>query len=171
MLIRFAKHANRPATLNCLRDDGSATWFTASPANADFFVYHDLLHYAVEATLGYSTAFFGLVAAGRDLNDFGSEEGTPDVRAYSVEANDTERLVGLIQTVSSQGVPPSYEALCEAWSSSTNGDSSERPPIDEAQLATICAVWQNLTQRWKATEVNHTLELAFPREESAQPTA
>src|SRR5579871_6157934 len=108
MLIRFANHANRPATLNCLREDG-----------------------------------------------------TPDVRAYSVEAIDTERLVGLIQTVSSQGVPPSYEALCEAWSSSTNGDSSERPPIDEAQLATICAVWQNLTQRWKATEVNHTLELAF----------
>ena len=35
-------------------------------------VLHDLIHYVVETTLGYREAFFGLLAAGWDIQDFGA---------------------------------------------------------------------------------------------------
>jgi hypothetical protein len=170
MIIRFAKHANRPPTLNCVRDDGSATWFTASPGNAEFFVAHDLLHYAVEAILGYTSAFYGLVAAGRDLNDFGSTDGVKDARPLSLEAADTERLVGLIQALSAQGEPPTLNAITVAWAMTAAEESSAEAPLTEAQLAEICTVWGKLVQRWRTIGVGETLELAFPKPTVLQPT-
>src|SRR5262249_62175861 len=35
------------------------------------FPVHDLVHYCVESTLGFRDAFFGLIAAGWNLEDFG----------------------------------------------------------------------------------------------------
>ena len=164
MIIKFAKHANRPPTLNCTRDDGTVSWFTASAANGDYFVSHDLLHYAVEATLGYTTAFYGLVADGRDLNDFGSRDGAKDARGYTAEALDAERLVGLIQVLSVDGQPPCYEALLEAWSTSAEPQSSRPLPLTEAQLNDICTAWGRMVKRWQTVESNGSLELAFPKQ-------
>lgn len=163
MLIKFAKHANRPPTMNCVRDDGSATWFTASAANGDYFVSHDLLHYAVEAILGYTTAFYGLVAAGRDLNDFGSTEGVKDERPNSAEAMDAERLVGLIQTLSAHGSSPGYEAVADAWAAAPEPHSSSKVPVTEAQLTEIYIVWGKLVRRWQTIDVNGAMELTFPK--------
>lgn len=163
MVIKFAKHANRPPTLNCIRDDGTATWFTASAANGDHFVAHDLLHYAVEGVLGYTTAFYGLVAEGRDLHDFGSREGVPDSRPYSREAIDAERLVGLIQTMSTAGRPPSYDTLLEAWANTDAPQSSRELPLTEAQLKEICTAWGRMMERWRSMAVNDSLELMYPR--------
>jgi hypothetical protein len=167
MVIRFAKHANRPPTLNCVRDDGSETWFTASAANGDYFVAHDLLHYAVEATLGYTNAFYGMVATGRDLNDFGGAEGVPDERGYTAEAPaealDTERLVGLVQTMSSAGSPPSYAAVHEAWTTAVDDRGSPLPPVSEDQLADICKVWGRLVRHWQSIDVPGAVELTFPK--------
>ncbi|HKR09017.1 MAG TPA: hypothetical protein VJS39_07505, partial [Gemmatimonadaceae bacterium] len=41
-------------------------------AQAAFFPRHDLTHYAVETVLGHRNGFYGLVAAGWDLTDFGN---------------------------------------------------------------------------------------------------
>ena len=163
MLIKFAKHANRPPTMNCVRGDGTATWFTASAANADYFISHDLLHYAVEAILGYTTAFYGLVAAGRDLNDFGSTEGVKDERSSSPEAMDAECLVDLVQALSADGSTPSYQAVAAAWADAVEPHSSSTPPVTEAQLTEICTVWGKLVRRWQTIEVNGALELSFPK--------
>ena len=163
MLIRFAKHANRPPTLNCVRDDGTASWYTASPANAEFFVAHDLLHYVVETTLGYTSAFYGLVDAGRDLNDFGSRDGASDDRSYTSEAKDAERLVGFIQVMAATGDPPSLNMVTDAWNSSAKEHDSSAPPLSEEQLTEICTRWRDLVGQWHAVESAGTLELAFPK--------
>ncbi|MHB8636507.1 MAG: hypothetical protein ACYC96_08545 [Fimbriimonadaceae bacterium] len=162
MLIKFSKHANRPPTLNCIREDGTATWFTASAANSDYFVAHDLLHYAVESSLGYTSAFFGMVAAGRDLNDFGSTNGVADVRPISLEAADAERIVGFVQVMSASGATPLYETVTDAWRTSDVQEASLEPPLTEAQLTDICALWSKLMGRWQTTEVPGVLELSFP---------
>jgi len=72
MIIRLSKGKNdKSGTLTCLRDDGSSTWQKSS----DYFAYHDLIHYAVETTLGFRDAFLGLVAKGKGLDEFGTRNG------------------------------------------------------------------------------------------------
>ena len=66
MLIQLKKGRDGPSTLSCLRSDGSRTWAKEHP----FFPLHDLRHYAVESVLGFDEAFFGLIAAGWEIDDF-----------------------------------------------------------------------------------------------------
>jgi hypothetical protein len=54
------------------RADGTATWERKEEPNAWFFVAHDLTHFAVETILGYRRGFYGLVAEGWALSDFGT---------------------------------------------------------------------------------------------------
>ena len=50
MVIRLTKgKGEKPGTLTCVRDDGTTTWQKSS----EYFARHDLMHYAVETTLGY----------------------------------------------------------------------------------------------------------------------
>jgi hypothetical protein len=91
MIIRCTKgKQNKPDTLTCVRDDGSITWEHSAVG-----IPHDLLHFAVETTLGYRSAFYGLVAAGCDIGAFGTKEGEKDT--YPTEALWAKTLVGLLQ--------------------------------------------------------------------------
>jgi hypothetical protein len=66
-------------SLTAVRPNGSRTWSRLHP----FFPAHDLLHYAVETTLGFHEAFFGLLAAGWAIDDFSrpAEEHLGRIRA------------------------------------------------------------------------------------------
>ena len=66
MVIQLKKGRDGPATLACVRVDGTRTWGKEHP----FFPVHDITHCAVESVLGYDQAFFGLIAAGWDIDDF-----------------------------------------------------------------------------------------------------
>ncbi len=66
MLIQLKKGRDGPATLACVRADGTRTWGKEHP----FFPTHDLTHCAVESVLGFDQAFFGLIATGWDIDDF-----------------------------------------------------------------------------------------------------
>ncbi len=66
MLIQLKKGRDGPATLACVRADGSRTWGKEHP----FFPVHDLTHCAVESVLGFDQAFFGLIARGWDIDHF-----------------------------------------------------------------------------------------------------
>jgi hypothetical protein len=66
MVIQLKKGRDGPATLACVRADGSRTWGKEHP----FFPLHDLTHCAVESVLGFDQAFFGLIATGWNIDDF-----------------------------------------------------------------------------------------------------
>jgi hypothetical protein len=70
--VRIKKQADGRTALTCTRADGTTTWQRQEGASAAFFPHHDLTHYAVESALGLREGFYGLVAAGWDLSDFGS---------------------------------------------------------------------------------------------------
>src|SRR5213076_3104652 len=72
MLIRIKKRTDGSAALSCLRDDGSVTWQRQEGIQGRFFPLHDLTHYAVETVLGHRRGFYGLVAEGWELTDFGT---------------------------------------------------------------------------------------------------
>ena len=100
MIIRFTKGDGKPDVMTCVRDDGSVTW---SPVGASVGAHHDLRHYAVETTLGYTQAFFGLLASGRDIQSFGTKDGVKD--HYPEEAMWAEWIVGVLQFPAVSGHP------------------------------------------------------------------
>jgi hypothetical protein len=157
MVVQFTKHSDKAPTLTCIRNDGSTTWFRAGH-NGEFFVAHDLLHFAVESILGYSTAFYGMVAAGRDLNDFGSQNGVPDERKYSAEALKAEHIVGLIQVL----FPPGVAVDHAVFSNANETFAINLHDINEAQLTRIHTKWCQLIDRWHSTTHEVPLRLEFP---------
>lgn len=72
LIIRIRKNADGSAILSCLRADGSVTWQRQTGTHGRFFPIHDLTHYAVETVLGHRRGFYGLVAEGWNVTDFGA---------------------------------------------------------------------------------------------------
>ena len=68
--IRIKKNADGSAALTLVRPDGTTTWQKQNGKLGRFFPLHDLTHYSVETALGYTNAFYGLVASGWDIGDF-----------------------------------------------------------------------------------------------------
>src|SRR4051812_40234637 len=88
MLIRFSRPKGKPV-LTCIRDDGSLVYTRLR--QGEFFARHDLLHYAVESTLGLQHSFFGLIAAGWTIEAFDQAGAARELRAEAVH---TEFMVG-----------------------------------------------------------------------------
>jgi hypothetical protein len=66
MILRVTKHQGKPHIILYKRDDGTETWMHAD----DYFVRHDLSHYAIEKMLNYKTAFMGMLNQGMNIRDF-----------------------------------------------------------------------------------------------------
>lgn len=99
MLISLTKQGGL-TVLTCTRRDGSVTW--QKSARGGFFGQHDLLHYAIETTLGLRESFFGLVAAGRSIESF-LEPGT--AAALPIEALNTELMVNQLMIDTNYEIP------------------------------------------------------------------
>ena len=90
LTIRIKKNADGSAAISCRREDGSVTWQRQQGAQGRFFPLHDLTHYAVETVLNHRRGFYGLVADGWDLSDFGA----PWPRGRMPEDMDPSELIG-----------------------------------------------------------------------------
>src|SRR5438477_9524051 len=90
VIIEFAKRKDGNTILRCFRDDGSSTWQRNTNQHARFFPLHDLVHYAVETELGFSEGFFGLIAAGWNIEE---TTGKTTRGALPTEAIEVEHIV------------------------------------------------------------------------------
>lgn len=105
LTIRIKKNTDGRSSLTCTRADGTTTWQSMQNSQAAFFPRHDLTHYAVETVLRHHQGFYGLVAAGWDLSDFGTpwpRGRIPDEAVLSeivVGALDLERASGELARV------------------------------------------------------------------------
>ncbi len=159
MIIRFTKGIGKPNVLTCVRDDKTVTTFTA-PNATEFFVLHDLTHYAVETVLGYKYAFYGIVSEGRDIQDFGTQHGRKDERPYTPQAGYAEHIVGLIQNSSwGELTFPSFREMLKLVYSRAN---AVPPQVTETQFRDITVLMRSLIQQWKLLEEGEVLELPFP---------
>jgi hypothetical protein len=164
LLIRIKKKADGSAALSCTRADGSVTWQRQDGRLGAFFPLHDLAHYAVETVLGHRRGFYGLVAEGWDLTDF----GPPWPRGkISVEAAQSELLVGFFDLERASG-HVFTAADCKDMATSyraEHGVPHPPEPTDE-QLALIRRRRGELFARWRAVLPGETLELRFDRRET-----
>ena len=157
MRIRLTKETEtKPGSTSFLRNDGSVTWHKSTA----FFAKHDLIHYAVETTLGYQEAFLGLVAGGRGLDSFGTQNGTKDI--YTDQEIWTESIAGVCQwsSVVNDSSPNNTELLAIlAKTFDERGISA--PQISESQLSEIQMRVRDLHSLWDRVPAGETLELEF----------
>lgn len=153
LVIQIKKGKDSRPTLTCIRPDGTRTWRTAHP----FFPIHDLTHYAVESTLAYTEAFFGLIASGWNIDTF---EAPGKAREMPAQALWAERIVGLLDVERGSGVLHG-PAEFNAWLAHDHEGHPPVPPLTGDQLFRIRALRSALTARWQAIAPGDTLELEW----------
>ena len=160
MVIQIKKGRDGPATLVCVRDDGTRTWGKEHP----FFPLHDITHCVVESVLGFDHAFFGLIATGWAIDDFAK----PGVsRRMPVQAIIAEHAVGVFdreQTLPQPLTAAEFNETLMASLPPTCRAVFER--LDEMHLTQVRDLRNALAARWYALQAGETLAIPFPVEPS-----
>jgi len=97
MTITLKKMTTKPGILTITRTDGSITWTKLHKG----LETHDLAHFAVESTLQFDNAFYGLINKGYTVADFElpKEQRPFEVRPENMHENAiiTEHIVNLLE--------------------------------------------------------------------------
>lgn len=155
MEISFTKNSGKSHIISCRRNDGTVTWMQ----NSSFFITHDLCHYAMETKLGLKKAFYGMLAAGTDINDF---ELPKDQRTFPLteEAILAEQMVNLLTIEYSQGRIENFVSMLnEICHRDTN--LSNLPDIKTETLDEIRNLYNVLMNRWILLPEEETMILKF----------
>ena len=156
--IRIKKNPDGRTSLSCTRADGTTTWQRQDGAQAAFFPRHDLTHYAVETVLGHRQGFYGLVASGWDLTDFGKP--WPRGRIPS-DAGLTEMIVGFLDLERGTGQIGLAEDLNATLAQYCSENSLPAPLLTDADLNRVRQKRGELFARWEAVKPGDALELPF----------
>lgn len=158
-MIRIKKGADGRTALSCTRADGTSTWQRQEGAQAGFFPRHDLTHYAVETALHQRRGFYGLVAEGWDLSDFGMP--WPHGKLPK-EANLTEMIVGFFDRERASGQMGTAEELNAELAAFSEENGLPLPEeFDEEDLSLVRRKRGELFAQWNAVEPGGALELPF----------
>lgn len=161
LVIHIKKKTDGSAALSCRRADGSVTWQRQDGRQARFFPFHDLTHYAVETVQGYSRGFYGLLAEGWDLTDFGNPwpRGPLPVAALAAEL-----LVGFLDGERAAGLEwPAAQFNTTAATYFAQHGLSGACVVTDDDLRRIREKRRELFTWWTALAAGGTLELFFPR--------
>jgi len=157
--IRIKKNRDGRTSLSCTRADGTTTWQRQEGGQAVFFPRHDLTHYAVETVLGHRRGFYGLVAAGWDLSDFGSP--WPRGR-IPVDANLSEVIVSFFDLERRTGEIGLAKDLNETIARFCSEHSMPAPPLlTDDDLNRVRQKRGEVFARWEAIQPGDALELPF----------
>lgn len=160
MKIQFKKYKNKPSTLSCTRDDGSVTWTKIHPG----FEVHDIAHFAIETTLGFESAFFGLLKSGHDIGDFEiPREKRPDAllpKNLPLESLQTEHMVNLLLTEQLQ--TSRHEEYIETLRAILEEHHLEYPKdLTPQALSKIRKEFNTLHSQWEEINPDGELQLWF----------
>lgn len=145
--IEITKRQDGTGVLRCIREDGSRTW-QKQEKHAAFFALHDLTHYAVETALRCRCGFFGLIAAGWEIDETTGKSARGQL---SPEALEVERIVGLFNSERSSGV---------LWTADEFNQFSPRQ-LSQVELHRIRRLRSELFERWRTIGPGGNLELEF----------
>ncbi len=123
-----------------------------------------MAHYAVETTLGFKNAFYGLVAKGNNIEDFElprdkrPEEVMPD--NLPNEALVTEHLVNLIMT-KAQTNDMHFDILTALNAILEEKNLNFPRNLTKERMNEMWTLFQNLLQQWHMLPRGETMELEF----------
>lgn len=154
MKIQFQKKDNQHV-ISYIRGDHSNYWFIAN----DFLVLHDLSHFAIEKTLGYQHAFWGLIKSGIHPPDFEDSEKRKQLM-LSNEAWYAECMANLFLMELTQGEFYDFNDVFSSSLSTTNPEiivvSFESEVINK-----IRKFYKQLVIQWQNTIEGESLILDF----------
>jgi hypothetical protein len=157
--IEFAKRKDGNTVLRCIRDDGSVTWQRNNDEHARFFPLHDLLHYAVESELGFVQGFFGLLAAGWNIDE---TTGKSARGSLPDEALEVEHVVSAFSAEWNSDAGWSAADFNEQAATFTKTRGLPPPRLlTEEELKRVRARFQELVGRWRDLPEGETLRLEF----------
>jgi hypothetical protein len=168
LTIALTRRTDGSVIFSLRRPDGTSTWQKRSGPTAEFFAVHDLTHYAVETELGFERAFYGLVAEGWALTDF----GTPWPRGpMPADALPAEVIVGCFDTARAAGERLTAEA-CNSSAAAYFANAGVAPSpvsVTDAALDRVRARLSELVWRWQALPPGETMELEWAPDERSAP--
>lgn len=167
LLIRIKKHADGSAALTCTRADGTVTWQRQQGAQASFFPRHDLTHFAVETVLRHQRGFYGLVADGWDLTDFGAPWPRGRLPA---DLDPSELIVGFLDTERASGTRWTADDFNDKAAAyhRDHGLTAPPPMLTDDDLVRVRQRRAELFDQWDAVPAGGTLELSFDLAGTAQ---
>ena len=149
--------------LRCIRRDGSATG-CAMPRQG--ILPHDLIHYVVESTLAWRHGFYGMVAAGTDIDPAMQQQHDPAYRALADQAVHAEAVVESLQAqLWSAGADPGAfdEAMfLEGVRSACAVRGRSVPILPPGAGQTLFDQALALDARWREVPFHGMLELEMP---------
>ena len=153
MKLEFKKNRNKKHVIVYHRDNGTETWMYAD----DFFIAHDLSHYAIEKTLGYKTAFYGMINSGIELSDF-LDKRKRDVMSFTNEAMNAESMANLFLMDKNQGRVADFNRLQQDVLHTTVPEVSPLQ-LTEVQIDSIRNRLVQLLSQWNQLKANQSLHL------------
>jgi hypothetical protein len=159
LVIQITKQRDGGALLVCTRADGSRTVQQHRGHQAAFFPLHDLTHFVVETELGLAEGFYGLIAAGWDIDDTNGlgARGPIPPQAIAIEhlagAIDLERSGAIRWTAEALNAHLRAMASQEGWPALRD--------VTDAELERVRELMRSLLARWAAVTPGGTLQLSF----------
>lgn len=155
--LSFRKEAHKPPVFTFRRSDGSVVWSQLR----NLPVGHDLAHYVVEKTLGFTRGFYGLLDQGFAPNDV---ELPRDKRPAELlpahlpmEAHWAEHIVGLLQAEWVSGPNPAF--LSDLRQALTSRQLPFPDRLTDERLGDIRDQYFEVLYAWHTTEPGRQLDL------------
>jgi len=155
MLLQLTKNNGKPHIIKYIRDNGTVTWMYSD----DFFIRHDLSHYAIEKILGYTTAFNGMLNNGMGIKDFEDREKRKAMNITD-EAFYAENMANLFLMEIAQGNFDDFNTVQQ--------DAFESLPVQfpkitlpDGKINEIRSYLRQLLQQWNELPAGETLELIY----------
>lgn len=153
MRIRLVKRKDGRHRSTYHRNDGSETWQLSD----DFFIRHDLSHYAIEKTLGFKTAFYGMVNGGIEPADF-LDRQKREAMKLTPEAFSAESMANLFLMDFFQGKVADFNGL-QKETMRTSFPQSEFFELTNEEVENIRTLLQELLNRWQQLPPNGVIDL------------
>jgi hypothetical protein len=155
--IRLKKGRDGPHSFVLIRPDGSHT--RQHDHTKGFFPPHDLTHFAVETQLGYRRGFYGIVADGWDLKDFGHPWPKGP---FPEDADPAEFIVGILDLERAAGERWTADQFNDALRMKIGPSPVQFRPLTDDDLGRIRARRAELVRQWNELQAGETLTLQFP---------
>ena len=155
MELQITKNTGKLHVILYKRNNGSETWMKAD----DYFVRHDLSHYAIEKILHYTTAFMGMLNNGMDIRDFENHEKRKSL-TVTKEAWYAENMANLFLIEITQGRFEDFNAVSASAFANMALDM-EPPNLAAESINAIRNYLEELLTRWKNLPADQTMFLNF----------
>lgn len=159
LAVALARRPDGAVVFRLSRADGTSTWQKRIGPTAEFFAIHDLTHFAVETELGFQRAFYGLVAEGWALADFGAPWPRGPLPPDALRA---EVIVGYFDTARAAGERLTADACnTSAAAYFANAGLPSPAAVTDDALDRVRTRLSELVRRWRALPPGETMELEW----------